>query len=328
VSQKTLTGLPDRIFYFHLRYKDDGKWSPVAHYKFKIDTTAPEPFTPSVNTVEDKNIITLRAKDVSSGVDHYTIQIDNTPVFTVNATDLVNDNYTLPMLAKGEHSIIVVAYDKAGNHTEAKNTFVSTFVVTPPTISVDKNEILTGDTVTVSGKTKYPNTQVTVSLESEMSGVNVYSATTDSKGEFSLTTDKIKTYGSITVSATSDISDGLKSEPSEKIKIQVTDKDTIKFAVKKDDLIRVGALLLALILLLAVGWIKYFGLKHGTRKLSGHDPVEDIYNATLLLRKEINKQIKILEKIKSDGTLGKIEQEALKEIQHKEQTILNDIQKK
>ncbi len=328
VSQKTLTGLPDRVFYFHLRYQDGGKWSPVAHYKFKIDTLAPEPFTPVVRSFEGKNILKLNATDVSSGVDRYSVQIGNNPAVTIGINELIDNEYILPILTEGQHSLSVTAYDKAGNNRNTKLTFTNSFKIESPVITVNPSDVFVGEVATISGQTKYPQTQVLVTVILGNGEVKTYQSTTGADGSFTVTTDKFKVFGIADIFAVNTIADGVTSEASDKVQLKVNDKNIIRLSVHKNVLFGAAGVILVLLLALLIGWIKYFLLKHGSKKRIGQHPIEDIYNATVLLKEELGKQIKILEKIKANGTLGRIEEEALNEIQHKEQTILNDIQKK
>lgn len=327
VSQKTLTSLPDRVFYFHLRYQDGGKWSPVAHYKFKVDATAPEVFIPTVRDVESKNLLKLNATDIASGIDYYTVQIDETPAFTVKENQLINGEYTLPVLNEGAHDLVVVAYDKAGNSREVKTIFINPFEITSPEIKVEPIEIVVGSTATISGKTSYPNTEITVMLQSDGKEVGPYSVRADADGIFTLTTEKIKTAGVYTVSAVNIVAENIISDSSESVQLRVNEKDAFKLVVTREHLIALGIVFILLLGILIVGWVKYLNLR---RKMThgGIHPVENVYKATLLLKEELDKQLKVLERIKAEGSINEKEEHVLNDIQKKEEIILNDIQKK
>ncbi|MEK7588476.1 MAG: hypothetical protein AAB438_01525 [Patescibacteria group bacterium] len=327
VSQKTLTSLPDRVFYFHLRYQDGGKWSPVAHYKFKVDATSPEVFTPSVRDVGNNNLLKLDAVDATSGIDHYTIQIDETPTFTVRTSDLTNNEYVLPILKEGQHDIAIVAFDKAGNKREVKTTFINAFEITSPEIKVEPTDIFVGNTVNISGKTNYPNTEVTITVVSGEKEINLYSAITDIDGMFTLATNKIKTVGIYNVSAVNTVGENIASDPSETVQFKVNDKDMLKLVINKYHLIAVGIGIVLLLILLILGWAKYLMLRRKIKNGGAH-PVENVYKATLLLKEELDKQLKVLEKIKTEGSMNEKEEKVLNDIQKKEEIILNDIQKK
>ncbi|MFZ2151895.1 MAG: hypothetical protein WAV09_02165 [Minisyncoccia bacterium] len=305
VSQKTLTGLSDRVFYFHLRYQDGGKWSPVAHYKFKIDTLPPESFTPVIRTIDGKNILKLDAVDVTSGVERYSVQIDGMSPVAVNVNELANGDYVLPILAQGQHSLSIVAYDKAGNSRDVKIVFLNPIAIESPVITVNKKEVFVGETVTIQGQTKYPQTEVLITTKFANNEIQTYQATTDANGMFTVQTNKFKVFGTVEIFAVNIISDGVTSEASEKVLLKVNDKSIVKFSVHRNWLFAMGGTLLILILLLLTGWIKYLRLKNALKRRDGERSMGDIYKSTVLLKEELSKQIKILEKIQADGTLGK-----------------------
>lgn len=305
VSQKTLTGLTDRVFYFHLRYQDGGKWSPVAHYKFKIDTLPPESFTPVIRTIDGKNILKLDAADATSGVERYSVQIDGMSPVTVNVNELVNGDYVLPILAQGQHSLSIVAYDKAGNSRDVKIVFLNPIAIESPVITVNKKEVFVGETVEIQGQTKYPQTEVLITTKFANNEIQTYQATTDANGMFTVQTNKFKVFGTVEIFAVNIISDGVTSEASEKVLLKVNDKSIVKFSVHRNWLFVMGGTLLILILLLLTGWIKYLRLKNALKRRDGERSMGDIYKSTVLLKEELSKQIKILEKIQADGTLGK-----------------------
>lgn len=78
-----------------------------------IDTTPPEPFSiivdPSGWTNNVQPVITFEAADSVSGVDHYTLAIDNGDPQTVTSP------HQLSVQSNGSHEVKVTAFDKAGN---------------------------------------------------------------------------------------------------------------------------------------------------------------------------------------------------------------------
>lgn len=307
VSQKTLTGLADRVFYFHLRYQDGGKWSPVAHYKFKIDTLAPELFLPVVRTVEGKNYLKLDATDSGSGVDHYSVQIDEGSSVVVNVNELVNNEYVLPVLTQGQHKVYVVAFDKAGNSRDATIVFLNTIAIESPVITVNKKEVLVGETVVIRGQTKYPQTEVLVTTKFANSDIQTYQVTTDASGMFTVQTNKLKVFGITEIFAVNIISDGVTSDASEKVQLKVNDRSIVKFEIHRNWLIALAGIAFVTILLLLIGWIKYLRLKNALKRRDEQRSMGDIYKSTVLLKEELSKQIKVLEKLQADGVLGRDE---------------------
>jgi hypothetical protein len=97
VTQKTLNNISDGISYFHLQYFNSAGGSTIAHYKIKVDSTAPLAFNPIIEKVDGKNLVKLNAEDVTSGIDYYVLKIDNDLAFKVtikcNVYELY-DNYS------------------------------------------------------------------------------------------------------------------------------------------------------------------------------------------------------------------------------------------
>lgn len=110
----------DGIWYFHVK-ADSSSSIPVAHFKLQIDKIAPEAFTITADK-EDKVInlapkLIFEAVDSVSGIDRYEASIDGGASFVIKSGE------TLPKQRPGTHTIIITAYDRAGNTRVAKLTF-------------------------------------------------------------------------------------------------------------------------------------------------------------------------------------------------------------
>jgi hypothetical protein len=189
--------------------------------------------------------------------------------------------------------------------------------VTIPILSLSSSEIITGESVTILGKTDYPNNQVNVILESDGKEIKRYTQTTSQDGNFSVTTDKIKTIGSISIWAENIFTDSLKSEPSQKVYLKVNQTDVVKITLAIFypllGIILIILLLLILIIILYLGWHKYFGLKKKIEKE---------------LKEELNDQLKSLEKIKIDRSLNEKEEIIFNEIKDNIDGIDDFVEKK
>jgi hypothetical protein len=277
------------------------------------DTTPPEPFTPTARVYDNQNIVKLNATDSGSGIGYYTIQIDDTPILTVQNDELVNSEYTLPYLQPGSHNLVIVAYDKAGNQREASLTIVSPFI-SAPIISLSANQITKGEVVVISGTSDYDKKQVLVTLESAGQEVAKYTQAINSDGSFSVTTDNIQTVGQISISAENILSDKVKSQPSENVYLTVNETQFVKMTTVIMGLIFIAVLLMLLLAALYIGWHKFFGLKKQIRK-ELEDTVAEVHKAALLLKEELDNQLKALEKIKTDRILTTKEEAIFVELQ-------------
>ncbi len=111
----------DGVWYFHLRAKNTASWGGTTHYSVKIDATAPAGFSPNLDrktfAEHTRQLLTFTTTDATSGIDHYEIRlVDNSD--SGQATSFFTEAqspYQLPDLSKGNYTLIVRAFDAAGN---------------------------------------------------------------------------------------------------------------------------------------------------------------------------------------------------------------------
>jgi len=122
--------LEDGIWYFHIKAKKGGYWGGVSHYLVQIDTTAPaafslvfEPSLKSPSITSKEPIVSFITTDSLSGIDHFEIKtIDLQKAINGKDTGFfveATSPYKLPTLDRGEHEVIVRAYDQAMNWQDA-----------------------------------------------------------------------------------------------------------------------------------------------------------------------------------------------------------------
>ncbi|QQR50399.1 hypothetical protein IPF86_00555 [Candidatus Nomurabacteria bacterium] len=305
VSEKTLTNIVDGIHYFHLSYSSAGGSSPTAHYKIKIDATPPKEFVPVVHTVDYKNLLTLNAEDVTSGIDYYTIKIDSAEPLLVKSDTLIDEQYSLPVLNQGNHSLVVTAYDRAGNYTTSELLYESSYI-TAPVLSIDATEIVKGESVIISGQSDYPDTPVVITVQLDGKIIKEYTEVTSTDGTFSFTTDKIKKVGILSIYGTNILSDEVKSQPSEKIFVKVNQTSVAQVTITMLWLLCIILCSVGLLIVCYIGWHKYFGTK---RKIERElkETITKIHNELVSVKEDLAKQLLSLEAIKIDRVLNKKE---------------------
>lgn len=126
-SSKSFTGIADGVWYFHVRAQNTDGWGPAGHFRVRIDTTPPAPFSifallASDNTPNVERQVSFETTDAASGVHHYTLRIDEDAEIDIDAGSTTP--YTLPKLTAGQHLITAKAIDFAGNTTTATATLV------------------------------------------------------------------------------------------------------------------------------------------------------------------------------------------------------------
>jgi hypothetical protein len=329
VTQKTLSSISDGTFYFHIRYLNASGWGPVAHYKVHVDTTAPQTFTPTVRLEGDVVYMKLNAVDTMSGIQQYVVRFDNTEGLSVEKTvpksALVDNEYALPALNQGNYTAVVTAYDKAGNHTEATVSFASP-IVSVPKISLNTREINTGESVVVTGASEYVGKQVEVTLESKGKTIATSTQMVASDGSFSVTTEKIKTAGVVTIFAENILSSTVRSQPSTKLYLTVNETMVIKVATLIFWLIVIVLLIILLLIVAYVGWHRFLGVRKKMDQELQHT-AKSTHKAMSSLKDELDKQLKDLERTKVDRALNEKEEQIFKDIQDSVDSIDEFIEK-
>lgn len=131
-TSKTQENVTDGVWYFHVKaQKAEGGFTDTTHFKVQVDTVAPEEFTVTVNqdggSTNLTPKLTFEAKDATSGIDRYEASIDGGEPFATKSGD------PLPQVRPGSHTVVIRAFDKAGNIRESTVTY-NTEGIAPPTL--------------------------------------------------------------------------------------------------------------------------------------------------------------------------------------------------
>ena len=125
ITSREINDLPEGISYLHAQSKTAGGWGEITHYQLQIDTVTPTALVITPVQIEspepDFGSFTFSAADTLSGIDYYEIQVDSAD--KIKFTDLEHTEYKTSSLEPGEHTILVKVFDKAGNFSEATETF-------------------------------------------------------------------------------------------------------------------------------------------------------------------------------------------------------------
>ncbi len=116
----TTYDLDEGVWYFHLKGSNQTGGSTV-NFLIHIDSSPPADFNVTMdsggNPSNPSPKANFSASDAVSGIDHYTASIDGGGAFALNPGDPV------PKQHPGDHTIVVTAFDKAGNTKDAKASF-------------------------------------------------------------------------------------------------------------------------------------------------------------------------------------------------------------
>lgn len=329
VSRKTLNDLDDGVYYLNLRLKNNNGWSETAHYKINVDNTAPETLELEIIDADNAKYVQINSQDKASGIEHYELSVDSGTTVKFTDKDLVDKKYKLPLYAKGNHNLSVIAYDKAGNKKESTITFPVSDIV-PPEITTDTESVEVGDNVTISGKTIYPNAKVEI-LVNNAGNIERYEQVTDKDGKFELVLSDIKQRGRLEINANLVLGNNQTVGAEKSLSVNVGDPKSLE-NIKKivyPTVEIIIALFVGLMLLIGlyIGWHRFFGIRKQYRedlKVMG----ENVHKTMLLLKKELKAQLKVLQKIKEDRELNEKEEIIFEEIQNNIDDVEKFIQKK
>ena len=120
---KSYEGVSDGIWYFHLRAKKESVWGNSSHFAVKIDTTSPKGFQPRPDV--GGGFVYFETQDFYSGLDHYEISVLATTESPIPAPFFIEATspFKIPSKEAGKYSVVVRAFDRAGNWQEGEVRF-------------------------------------------------------------------------------------------------------------------------------------------------------------------------------------------------------------
>lgn len=337
IDSRTLDPLEDGIWYFHVQLRNQNGWGGVSHFRFQIDTQEPDYFNMEQIPEEDPTTPTrsfsFDAEDATSGISHYTIQIDDG-----EAIDWEDDGghiYTTPTLGPGKHTIIVNAMDKAGNFLTSVDEFIVD-PIEPATIDYYPTEITSKEPFIVKGST-YPNAQVVLWLQREATEPQSFVFKTDENGKFVFVAEEKLREGIYQMWAEVIDERGARSEPSEKFKIIVQPTKLWRWGTLTANVLSIiiplVALLFLFIFMLWFSWNKVRVLRKRVRREASEAQVV-LHKEFNLLKRRIKKHITMLEKTGKKRKLTKEEEKMVaqfkKDLDYVEEKVnkeIKDIQK-
>lgn len=270
ISTITIEDLGEGVSYFHLQFRNANGWGKVKHYRLGIDTKKPNLF--EISLPDDANLsnpiqtLILKTEDDVSGVIDYSIKIDDNEPYQYLDTE-ESGMVVLPELAPGYHSVIIEAYDRAGN--SLINTFSFTIEAFERPVFTDYPTDISGEVIPVIKGLTRPNSAVEVFVHKIGSEPRQYNLKADGKGVFVLIPEGVFGTGVYEVTARAVDELGAQSEVS----------DTVRIAVQQPGYIRIGTMLVnalsvivplvaMLVLVVFAFWFLVFYLRKLRRRVS------------------------------------------------------------
>jgi hypothetical protein len=310
VSSVTTETLPEGSNYFHLQFKLGENWGSVTHFPLKVDKTPPEYITvseaPRDDPADPRLVFVIDAGDAHSGIGRYEIGTDGAPVEAWERPE--DGKYRPEGLEPGEHTLTIVAYNKAGVSTTTDTVFLIRSIESPTLTSIP-DRVLTGDTITVQGTT-YPRAQVTVFTAHNDGEAIEKVVQSDESGAFTAMVTEGARAGKYTVWFSATDERGAVSPLSIKRSVEVSQPFIMLFGSVAVTYLSVIVPLVALILLLGLvvwlgfSWVR--GYRARVRRETGeaYGVVREEFED---LRADLIKQIGTLEKANQSRELTREE---------------------
>lgn len=327
IKTLTLEDLPEGESYFHLQFKNAEGWGKVTNYRLAVDTIKPESVTISFSDDVDKTngaqILKVTAVDKTSLVKRYMVRIDDKLPFEFND----NENkglISLPTVDPGYHTVIIEAFDEAGNGQIGTFSFTQE-AFEKPSFTEYPSEINKEVIPVLRGQTRV-GAEVTVVVQKIGADATSYTITADDNGVFTFIPESRFSEGVYEIFATARDKSGAQSEPSDKIRLAVQQPGYIQIGNQVINFLSVAIPLLALLVLLVLlfVWLVIY-----IRKFRGKVNIESKEALTVLnlefskLNNVLDDQINTLVSSKKAKKLSQAEEQvftSLKEAVKKMQT--------
>lgn len=330
ISEKEFEDIEDGTHYFHLCFKNIKGWGAISHFMFNIDTEAPTGFTVDLSLLEEMFEQGLKIKfivdDDTSGISHFNIKIDNQDPISLPDNEL--RIYNLPILNPEKHTIIAEVFDNAGNSdTDFKEIEIK--ALNPPEIKEYSKELIAGSFLVVKGST-YPNAVLTTWVQKNREIPVSREIKSDDNGNFLFISDSKIGEGRYRLWTEAVTEIGFKTAKSKEIFILTKESDLDKLKHKIKSLMVIISVVITLLLLLflvaiyGIGRIKL--LRSKLRKEVG-EVEQGLHKAFSLLKRDIQDQIKLLERLKLKRKLTKVDSEIINKLKRDLDTTEKLVQK-
>lgn len=319
ISEKEITNLTDGIWYFHAQFRNTNGWGEISHFRFQIDTQPPEPFEIKFihgqESIEPRPIITFNTTDTLSGIDYYRAKIGENDFLKLDSNLISSNPYALPPQAPGKRTVLVQAFDKAGNTTSAAEEFTILPIKTP-VITYYPKEVKEGDLLEIRGTT-YPDASIDIFLKKEGEKVVKQTTQSNSSGDFTLIWSPKLTNGLYEMLVQVTDEQGAKSNESSPLPIVVKSSAIFMIGSLAINYLSVIILFISVLFALMIGgWYVWhrFTLFRNRLKKEVREAEEALHKSFDLLKESLGEQIKMLEKTKNRRPLTEEEEKIIRQM--------------
>ncbi len=319
ISEKEITDLADGIWYFHAQFRNASGWGKISHFRFQIDTEPPEPFSIKFIHGQESNdprpIITFNTTDALSGIDYYRAKIGESDFLKIDSNLIASNPYSLPPQDPGQRTVLVQAFDKAGNITSAAEEFTILPIKTPIITSYPK-EIKERDLLEIRGTT-YPDASIDIFLKKEGEETIKQTTRSNSSGDFTLIWSSKMTNGLYEMSVQVTDERGAKSNESSPLPIVMKSSAIFRIGSLAINYLSIIFLFVSVLFALMIGgwyvWYRFTLFRKRLKREVG-EAEETLHKSFDLLKESLGEQIKMLEKTKNRRPLTEEEEKIIRQM--------------
>jgi hypothetical protein len=332
----TLSDLPEGVSYFHIQFKNSDGWGKVTHHRLAVDSEKPSAIDISLAAGADlanpEQKLQVKVTDAISKVDTFKVKVDAAEPFEFT-DESASGTILLPKLEPGYHTVIIEAFDEAGNSLIGTFSFTiesfdrPRFIEYPTEINEEVIPVIRGIT--------RPGAVVEVSVMRIGAEPALYTVTASENGEFTFIPEGRFTTGVYELTARATDSFGAKSDVSESIRIAVQQPGFIRIGSFIVSLLSVLIPLIVMLVLLILGvWylIAYARRFRGRVKVESTEALEMLRREFTELQATVRYQKEVLQDSKKTKKLTAGEEAmveaiviALKSSQQKVEKEIKDV---
>jgi hypothetical protein len=307
ISSTSFHNLEDGIWYFHINFKNQYGWGALTHRKLMIDTKPPLPFEIEVkmeDPTDPQPVLFFETTDELSGIEYYELTIGQGEPFQVRGITKKNP-LKLPPQAPGKHLVVVRAFDKAGNFTDAKKE-IEILPIGTPEIKSCPRSIYPNSSLTLEGKS-VKNAKLRVFLQREGEEPVLKEIKAAENGEWAFTSDPLK-EGKYKAWVEAQDERGALSLPSKACEFYVGLPTFLRFGKIAIDYLTIMTTLIVIIIgLLLIIFYAWYRISVWRKKMRAEtkEAAQAVLAAFKALREEVQEQIEYL-----DGKPGLTDSEA------------------
>lgn len=311
ISSIELPDLPEGKSYFHIQFKNADGWGKVTHYRLAIDTVRPNSIDISHEEGADlsnpNQVLLVAVDDATSEVKRFQVKLDNSDPFEYR-TDSGSSTIPLPQLEPGYHSVIIEAFDEAGNSIIGTYSF-TVISFEKPVFTEYPSEMNEEVIPVIKGITK-PRSIVAITLQKVGSEPAYYQVNSDDTGEFIFIPEGTLSTGVYELSAVATDEHGALSDKS----------DIVRIAVQQPGYLRIGSMLISvlsivipLLVLVAALFIGFLYLLRYARSFKTEVRTESAEALSILgqefstLRAIVRQQATLMQEARKNNKLTKTE---------------------